>query len=220
MPVITVLCVLVLIIMYIRIFQGQPSKRFTRKFLIISLVLIGIAGFSYRTIRISIPVPGVMAASLSNEEGSVLINGLLKNVYRAFDFREEGDIYDKLALSISGDLLEEIYLQNRQSFAIKKAGGAQAKIKEVEVINVDTERVKGQGITFRLNTKWTAMGTVGHWGHVHTRKNYYDALITVSGIDGHWKITGLDLLEEKRIEPYGQSQQQLKTEQNDKNTES
>jgi len=220
MPVITVLCVLVLIIMYIRIFQGQPSERFTRKFLIISVVLIGIAVISYRTIRISIPVPGVMAASLSNEEGSVLINGLLKNVYRAFDFREEGDIYDKLALSISGDLLEEIYLQNRQSFAIKKAGGAQAKIKEVEVINVDTERVKGQGIIFRLNTKWTAMGTVGHWGHVHMRKNYYDALITVSGIDGHWKITGLDLLEEKRIEPYGQSQQQLKTEQNDKNTES
>jgi len=52
------------------------------------------------------------------------------------------------------------------------------------------------------------------------RKNYYVALITVSGIDGRWKITGLDLLEEKRIEPYGQSQQQLQTDQNDKNTKS
>ena len=161
-----------------------------------------------------------MAASLSKEEGSVLINDLLKNVYRAFDFREEGDIYDKLALSVSGDLLEQIYLQNRRSFAIKKAGGAQAKIKKIEVINVDVERVKEQGINFRLNTKWTAMGSVGHWGHVHMRKNYYAALITVSGIDGRWKITGLELLEEKRIEPYGQSQQQSQKENNDKNTES
>ena len=88
------------------------------------------------------------------------------------------------------------------------------------MVDVDTERAKGQGITFQFKTKWTAMGTVGHWGHVHTRKNYYDALITVSGIDGRWKITGLDLLEEKRIEPYGQSQQQLQTEQDDQNTES
>jgi len=183
-------------------------------------VLVGIAVISYPFIKVSFSVPGVMAASLSKEEGSVLINDLLKNVYRAFDFREEGDIYDKLALSVSGDLLEDIYLQNRKSFAIKKAGGAQAKIKEVEVIDVETERAKGQGITFRFNTTWTAMGTVGHWGHVHMRKNYYVALITVSGIDGRWKITGLDLLEEKRIEPYGQSQQQLQTKQNDKNTKS
>jgi len=145
---------------------------------------------------------------------------LLKNVYRAFDFREEGDIYDKLALSVSGDLLEQIYLQNRKSFAIKKAGGAQAKVKKVEVIDIDMERVKGQGITFRLNTRWTAMGSVGHWGHVHMRKNYYNALITVSGIDGRWKITDLELLEETRIDPYGQSQQQLQDEINDRNTES
>ena len=219
-PAITVLCVLALTIMYLRIFQRQRSETSVRTALIVSFVLIGIALLTLPYLRINIPVPGVVATSLNNEEASVLINKLLKNVYRAFDFREEGDIYDKLALSVSGDLLEQIYLQNRKSFAIKKAGGAQAKIKKVEVIDVDMEPVKGQKITFRLNTRWTAMGSVGHWGHVHMRKNYYDALITVSGIDGRWKITDLELLQETRIDPYGQSQQQLQDEINDRNTES
>ena len=49
------------------------------------------------------------------------------------------------------------------------------------------------------------MGTVGHWGHVHTRKNQYEALVTVEPVEGHWKITGLELLEEKRVEPYNPS---------------
>jgi hypothetical protein len=46
-----------------------------------------------------------------------------------------------------------------------------------------------------------ALGKVGHWGHVHVRKNLYDALVTIEGIDGHWKITQLEVLEERRIEP-------------------
>ena len=49
------------------------------------------------------------------------------------------------------------------------------------------------------------MGTVGHWGHVHTRKNLYDAIVTVEAVEGNWKITNLELLEEKRVDPYTQT---------------
>ena len=55
------------------------------------------------------------------------------------------------------------------------------------------------------NTTWTALGTVGHWGHVHTRKNLYQAMLTVEPVDGAWKITALELLEEKRLDPTSQS---------------
>ena len=57
---------------------------------------------------------------------------------------------------------------------------------------------------FLFHAKWTAMGTVGHWGHIHMRKNQYDANITVEPVEGAWKITGLELLEEKRIDSYAQ----------------
>ena len=51
------------------------------------------------------------------------------------------------------------------------------------------------------------MGSVGHWGHIHIRKNQYEANITVEPMDGAWKITGLELLEEKRIDPNAQTRQ-------------
>ncbi len=45
------------------------------------------------------------------------------------------------------------------------------------------------------------MGTVGHWGHVHTRRNLYDAIVTIEAVDGAWKITDLEVIEENRIDP-------------------
>ena len=123
-------------------------------------------------------------------------------MYRAFDFRRENDVYDKLALTVSGDLLEDIYLQNRKSFEVRKAGGAQAKVKEVEIIDVNVSRGKSNPRALKFQSNWTAMGTVGHWGHIHSRKNRYEAVITVEPVDSTWKITDLELLEEKRIDPF------------------
>jgi hypothetical protein len=53
------------------------------------------------------------------------------------------------------------------------------------------------------------MGTVGHWGHIHMRKNQYEANITVEPVDGAWKITDLELLEEKRVDSYGQPKEKM-----------
>jgi hypothetical protein len=152
-------------------------------------------------LKVSVSKPSSIAPKLQKEEASVILHSLLKNVYRAFDFREEEDVYDKLAISASGDLLADIYLQNRKSFEVKRAGGAQAKVKEVEILDVSVEDAAGRSFAMGLKSRWTAMGTVGHWGHIHTRQNEYDAVLTVEPVDGFWKITGLELLEEKRIDP-------------------
>jgi len=170
-------------------------------------IYIGIAGLligviSYPFSQISMSRPTALITGLSDEESKLIMHSLLKNVYRSFDFRDESDVYDKLALSVQGDLLEEIYLQNRKSFAVKKAGGAQARVKEIEILEAQAEPLSSEGKGFGLKAKWTAQGSVGHWGHVHTRKNYYDALVKVQVVDGNWKITGLELLEEKRLDPY------------------
>jgi hypothetical protein len=45
---------------------------------------------------------------------------------------------------------------------------------------------------------------VGHWGHIHTRQNRYEAVVTIEPVEGAWRITGLELLEEERIDPYAQ----------------
>lgn len=165
----------------------------------LALIIVGIAAMPLAQVTVS--RPGLMAGDLEPDKAKELLQVLLKNVYRAFDFREEGDVYDKLAVSVEGDLLADIYLQNRQSFSIQKAGGAQAKIKEVEIESATAERRDDGALAYDIRGRWAAQGTVGHWGHVHTRRNVYDAIVTVEAVDDRWKITGLDVLEEKRVGP-------------------
>jgi hypothetical protein len=143
------------------------------------------------------------ANQISEEDSKSIVHSLLKNVYRAFDFREEEDVYDKLAISVSGDLLTDVYLQSRKSMIIEQAGGAQAKVKQVDVLETDVKESSRQKGALDVRTKWTAVGSVGHWGHIHTRQNVYDAILTLAIADGSWKITGIELLEEKRVDPYG-----------------
>ena len=148
------------------------------------------------------------ASQISGDDSKAITHSLLKNVYRSFDFREEEDIYDKLAVSVSGDLLTDIYLQNRKSMLIEQAGGAQAKVKQVEVLQADARESQKQKGALDVRTSWTAIGSVGHWGHIHTRQNVYDAIMTIAVVDGAWKITGLEVLEEKRVDPYATPQTQ------------
>jgi hypothetical protein len=93
-------------------------------------------------------------------------------------------------------------LQNRKSLVVTQAGGARARVKEVEILNVDVNHLDDRPLGLLFRATWTAMGSVGHWGHIHIRKNQYEANITVEPVDGAWKITGLELLEEKRIDSY------------------
>lgn len=119
---------------------------------------------------------------------------LLKNVYHAFDFRGEEKIYDTLAHSVSGELLQDIYLEVRRSLERSNAGGAEVKVQEVEVLALEP---LGEG---RFRCTWTAGGSVGHWGHLHTRKNQYVAEIGLSTEDGSWKLSELELSSEERVQ--------------------
>jgi hypothetical protein len=153
-----------------------------------------------------VPVGGnARASQFSAEDGKVVLDSLLKNVYRAFDFRDEEDVYDKLAICVSGDLLADLYLEQRKSLVVEQAGGAQAKVEQVAIEDVAVSDSAKHAGALDLKAQWTALGQVGHWGHIHTRQNRYDAIVTIKPVDGAWKIIDLELFEETRIDPYAQS---------------
>ncbi len=136
-------------------------------------------------------------ASLSDERAGAVVAGLLHNVYRAFDFRDEGQIYDVLARSASGDLLEQVYLETRRGLELQSQGGARAKVKEVELVELEAESAGGGAFT--ATATWNVAGSVGHWGHIHQRRNRYRAELQVAPVDGAWKLVGVEILEEQRI---------------------
>jgi hypothetical protein len=136
--------------------------------------------------------------TLSPAVAQSLVGGLLENVYRAFDYRDESVIYDTLERSVSGELLTDIYLETRRSLELENQGGARAKVKEVQMLETkQTPLSDGSG--FEARCTWNVSGSVGHWGHIHQRINQYQARFVVRAIGGVWKITDLELLQERRL---------------------
>ena len=201
LPLITLLCLGGVLVVVIWTLLRARRRKPLRVPLVAAALLLATGAAAYPFTSITITRPTLMAGEIDDERAEALLQTLLKNVYRAFDFRDEEDVYDKLALSVNGDLLTEIYLQNRRSMAIQQAGGAQAKVKAVAVEKVSAEQIDGDGLGYALHGRWTALGRVGHWGHVHQRKNRYEAVITIAAQEGVWKITGLELMDEQRIDP-------------------
>ncbi len=138
-------------------------------------------------------------AQVGDTRARQLVAGLLHNVYRAFDFRREEQSYDVLARSVKGDLLAEIYLETRRGLELANQGGARAKVKEIELGKLSSEAAPGLGGGFTALATWKVTGSVGHWGHVHQRRNQYRATLHVAPVDGEWKLVGLDILEEQRL---------------------
>jgi hypothetical protein len=178
-----VACVGFLVICGRRVLRGGPRARSA---LAASLALVVCAGWFWLA----------RGAELSDDRARDLVSGLLHNVYRAFDFRDEGRIYDVLAASVEGDLLERIYLETRRGLELASQGGARAKVKEVEL--VDLAVTPGED-GFLATASWNVAGAVGHWGHMHQRRNRYRAELEVAPVDGVWKLRALTVLEEERL---------------------
>ena len=137
------------------------------------------------------------AVRLSDEASLELVGGVLHNVYRAFDFRDEGQIYDVLDQTVTGDLLTDIYLETRRGLELANQGGARAKVKDIEIIDLQAVAVNDGAI--EADVTWRVAGSVGHWGHVHERKNQYEAQLTIAPVDGVWKLTDMEVLSEERL---------------------
>jgi hypothetical protein len=137
------------------------------------------------------------AARLSEQASTELVGGILHNVYRSFDFRDESKIYDVLDQSVAGELLTEIYLETRRGLVLENQGGARAKVKDIEIVELDAHMIENGALA--ADVTWRVGGSVGHWGHVHKRENEYKARLVITPIDKAWKLTGLEVLSEERI---------------------
>ena len=127
-----------------------------------------------------------------------ILAGVLPNVYRAFQFPTESTVYDRLALSVTGETLTEVYLEHRRAVEMEERGGARARVEAVEVTEVTSVAPLSAG-GFIAEATWTVGGTVTHFGHRHFRENRYDASISLVPVDGSWKIQSIEVFDEKRV---------------------
>ena len=152
---------------------------------------------------------------IPDDEARRVVTQLLSSAYEAFRYRGENEVYDALAISTSGDVLEDLYLQIQQSLRMAEQGGAVARVKQIDIIEAvlqtpsSTANPQQSDFAFICLCRWNISGTVEHWGHIHQRTNQFQASLLVEPVpepshDGasteqHWKITRIDVTDSQRL---------------------
>ena len=198
-PVVSVLCLGVLAVVWIRRRRaGLANRKSRRRGTVASIALIALTVLACRWPVWTLSIPDGGSGQLTAENNAAVTHSLLHNVYRAFDYRDEDTIYDVLDRSVSGDLLTKIYLDTQKSLTLASQGGARVKVTDLEMLGCQAKPAEDRG-SFLADCTWNVIGSVGHWGHIHQRINQYRAQLTVRSIDGQWKLTDMQLLSEERL---------------------
>jgi len=192
-PLLTVPLLLVSAILFVSGLRGRrrPASVALARVVLAAAFVVGPVA------QTAVAVPGSAGRVPSERQARRILAGLLPNVYRALEFKEEEAIYDRLAVSVTGETLTDVYLEQRRALEIEERGGAQARVETLEVQEVrDIERA-GDG--FAVRGLWTVGGMVTHFGHRHFRQNRYDARVGIEPVEGTWKIRSIEVLEQERV---------------------
>ena len=135
---------------------------------------------------------------LSDTEAKRILRGLMLNTYRAFILDKDEEIYDVLARSVAGEYLSEVYLQNKVAMRLDATDGSMSIIDRLDVKSIDSMKHSKNG-AIAMVANWDVYGSVRHSNHVHFRCNTYKAELTIAPMDNYWKLTGVQLLDEKRV---------------------
>ncbi|MEM0927576.1 MAG: hypothetical protein AAGJ83_16135, partial [Planctomycetota bacterium] len=205
LPLVTVICLLICPFVGLLAVLRRIGKQ-TCVVSLVGLILVGAAGWPL--LSVDVPLRSSQSPALTEPEMDEVFAALHENVYRAFDYRNEQAVYDALANSIDGELLERVYLQIRRGLEMQEQGGALSRIESVEILEGDgrladtaaDELSDANAVCLmRYQSRWNVAGTVEHWGHIHARTNQYEAMFEIEAKNGVWKITDIDLLAEKRV---------------------
>ncbi len=142
-----------------------------------------------------------LAGGLTEDEAVRIFETLHANVYFAFEYEKESDVYDALARSVSGELLADLYRQIYTGLILEEEGGAVARVQALRHLETHIEQIgvfgEEQAPGFLARSRWQVDGKVTHFGHSHERTTEQLAQFTVSQVGGEWRIAGDKILESR-----------------------
>jgi len=144
-------------------------------------------------------VSPVKAEGATTERSAAIVaDQLIANIYDAFGLQGEEETYDALATSVEGPFLRTLYLQIRRSLLMAEQGGSKSRVLSVKPVST---RLIGRPTaeSFAVQHRWRVVGSVEHWGHIHTRENEFDATLSVRRVDAAWKLETVRFTSQKRV---------------------
>ncbi len=133
-------------------------------------------------------------------EARAIFEALQANVYRAFAYKRDTDVYDALAQSVGGALLDRIYVDVYRGLVMEDGGGARSRVDKVEFqdVAVVPPRAPAPDV-FRVTSRWRVHGAVAHWGHEHRRVVEHVARFNVAREPDGWRIIHVEETEMPRV---------------------
>ncbi len=182
--------------------RGSRGRR--QPLLAMAGLLLGAAVWQRDLLPLEINAPfGQDGALPTAEEARSIFEPLHANIYRAFDYTAPSDIYDALAQSVDGPLLENLYNQVYRGLIMQDQGGAVSRVTEVRPLQIEVESVgvvpSDGRVGFDVNARWQVDGRVTHFGHSHERTNEYHARYNVVLATEGWRIGGTQMLAQQRV---------------------
>jgi hypothetical protein len=133
------------------------------------------------------------------DEARRVVSRVLSDTYRAFNLTDEEALYDRLARSVSGELVDEIYLDSRRRLMAGTREGTEVTVRDVGVLEIGEPLDAAAGGGYSYDCRWSVVARVQHLQHVHHRNNIYNGVLTLRADGGRWKITGVELHSEDRV---------------------
>jgi len=133
------------------------------------------------------------------ESARLVASRVLSDTYHAFNIADENRLYDTLSESVTGDLVDDIFLDSRRRLTAGTRKGTEVTVREVSVLEIGgplagSDAEKG----FSYDCRWEVIARVRHLQHVHHRQNIYHGVLTLRPEGGRWKIAHVELYSEDR----------------------
>ena len=148
----------------------------------------------------------VASSGVDEQRAVEIFETLQANLYKAFDYETEDQVYDVLAQSVDGALLDDIYTEVYHSLLfLDEKSAAVCKVNEVEMLSCEAQTINptpdGKAVRFDVKAHWRVHGLVEHFEHIHRRVNEYQADYRLTLKDSGWKITAVAVNQQDRLDP-------------------
>ena len=189
-------------------FMGSRRRRLPRGLywrrslgLAVLCVLLGLLAWPFGHLRVQAPL--AMQPLPTRVQARSVFAALHANLYRGFDFGTETEIYDALARSVHGRLLEQLYDSLYRGLLMREEGDTLSRVRELTLLaaDVDEPELSDGRFQFSLRARWRVVADLSHWGHGHQRTNEYEAHYSVASFGKSWRIVAYQPLAARRIDP-------------------
>jgi len=149
---------------------------------------------------IAVPNPFFAAYAPRGDGARLIMSKVLSDTYEAFNITDEEELYDTLAQSVTGNLVDDLYLDNRRRLTAGTRQGTKVTIRGVSILDIGepVETVAAEG-GYSYDCRWAVVARVQHLQHVHHRKQIYSGVLTLRAEDDRWKVAGVELHSEDRV---------------------